>query len=162
MPGTTRPRSVLALLGFCAVTIAVAALAGTLTVPEIPSWYHRLHHPPLSPPDWLFAPVWTLLYLLIALSAWLAWRTRDSTCRSNGLRMWGVQLVINFAWTGVFFRMHSPGVALIDLALLILAIVLTIRPFRVIRPLAAWLLAPYLAWTVFAFYLDAGIVYLNR
>ena len=162
MPGPTRTRSTLALLGFLAVTFAVSAAAGYLTVPSIHGWYRTLRQPPLSPPNWLFAPVWTLLYALIAIAAWLAWRTRVSSCRSGGLRMWAVQLAINLLWTAVFFRFHSPAFALLDLALLIAAIVLTMRPFHTIRPLAAWLLAPYLAWTCFALYLNAGIVVLNR
>ena len=162
MPGPTRTRSTLALLGFLAVTFAVSGAAGYLTAASIQGWYHTLHQPPLSPPDWLFAPVWTALYALIAVAAWLAWRTRVSSCRSGGLRMWAVQLVINLLWTAVFFRFHAPAFAVLDLALLIAAIVLTMRPFHTIRPLAAWLLAPYLAWTCFALYLNAGIVVLNR
>ena len=158
----TRARSGLALLGFLAITLAVAAISGFLTAREVRGWYHTLRQPPLHPPDWVFAPVWTLLYVLIAVSSWLAWRTRVSSCRSGGLRSWSVQLLVNFAWTLVFFRMHAPGFALLDLLLLIVAIVFTMRPFHTIRPLAAWLLAPYLAWTLFALYLNAGIVLLNR
>lgn len=162
MPALTRTRSAFTLLGFLAVTFAVSAASGYLSASSIRGWYHALRQPPLSPPDWIFAPVWTLLYLLIAVSAWLAWRTRTSSCRSGGLRMWGVQLIINFAWSMVFFRMHAPAFALLDLVLLLIAIVLTMRPFFTIRPLAAWLLAPYLAWTGFALYLNAGVVLLNR
>ena len=104
----------------------------------------------------------TILYLLIAFSGWLAWRTRVSSCRTGGLRMWLVQLLINLAWTFVFFRMQAPAFALADLLVLVAAIVLTIKPFLTIKPLAAWLLAPYLAWTLFAVYLNAGIVALNH
>ena len=162
MPSPTRSRSALALFGFLAAAFAVAAVSGYLSAPSIRTWYHTLHQPPLSPPDWVFAPVWTMLYGLMATAAWLAWRTRASSCRSGGLRMWAVQLLINFLWTVVFFRLHAPGFALLDILLLILAIVLTMRPFFTIRPLAAWLLAPYLAWCCFAAYLNAGIVLLNR
>ncbi len=160
MPGKTR--SVLALLGFVAVALLIGALGATQAAPGIATWYAHLRKPPLTPPGAVFAPVWTVLYCLMGVSAWLAWRTRASSCRSSGLRMWAVQLVINFAWTGVFFRMHSPGAALFDLLLLILSVVLTMRPFYTIRPLAAWLLAPYLAWTVFALYLNVGVAVLNR
>ncbi len=162
MPGPTRTRGTLALLGFLAAAFAVAAVSAYLAAPSIHTWYPTLRQPPLSPPDWLFAPVWTLLYALMAIAAWLAWRTRVSSCRSSGLRMWAIQLLLNFVWTAVFFRAHAPAFALLDLAILIAAIVLTMRPFHTIRPLAAWLLAPYLAWTCFALYLNAGVALLNR
>ncbi len=157
-----KTRSVLALFGFLLAAYAVGALGARLAAPDIAAWYPHLHKPPLTPPGALFAPAWTVLYTLMGIAAWLAWLTRISSCRASGLRMWAVQLLINFAWIGVFFRMHSPAVALIDLLLLILAIVLTMRPFFTIRPLAAWLLAPYLAWTLFALYLNIGIAVLNR
>ncbi len=162
MPSPDRTRSTLVLIGFLAAAFAAAALGALITAPSIHGWYATLHQPPLSPPNWLFAPVWTVLYALMAIAAWLAWRTRVSSCRSGGLRMWAVQLVINFAWTAVFFGLHSPAFALADILLLVIAIVQTMRPFHTIRPLACWLLAPYLAWTLFAAYLNAGIVMLNR
>ncbi|RRA48183.1 TspO/MBR family protein [Acidipila sp. EB88] len=162
MPGHTRAQSALALVGFLAATFAVAAISSALTLPQVRTWYPTLHQPPLAPPAWLFAPVWTVLFLCMAVAAWLAWRTRVSTCRSGGLRMWGVQLLINLAWSAVFFRLHSLAFALVDAVLLAVAIAYTMRPFRTIRPLAAWLLAPYLAWTLFAIYLNAGIVLLNH
>ncbi len=162
MPGPSRTRTPLAILGFFAAVLLVSTLSGLLAAPSVHGWYRTLHQPPLSPPDWLFAPVWIILYLLMACAASAAFTTRPSSCRTGGLRMWGAQLLINFAWTVVFFRMHSPAFALLDLVLLLIAIAQTIRPFHTIRPLAAWLLAPYLAWTLFAAYLNAGIVYLNR
>ena len=110
----------------------------------------------------MFGPVWTVLYLMMAIAAWLAWRTRVSTCRRAGLRMWWAQLGVNLAWTTLFFGLHAPGPALIDVGLLIVAIVLVMRPFRTIKPLAAWLMAPYLAWCCFAFYLNVAICWLNR
>ena len=163
MPGPVSPiRSQLALLGFLAASLGAGALGRPIAVAGIKSWYGALHQPPLSPPGWVFAPVWITLYVLIAVAAWLAWRTKPSTCRDAGLRMWAVQLVNNFAWIGVFFGLHAPWVAAFDLLMLIVAIVLTIRPFRTIRPLAAWLLAPYLAWCCFALYLNVGIALLNH
>ncbi len=160
--GSDPVSNTLATCGFFLAVLLVATLSGMLAAPSIHGWYATLHQPPLSPPNWIFGPVWTVLYLLMASAAALAWRTRASSCRSGGLRLWAVQLAINLAWTAVFFRMHSPGFALVDLLILIAAIVLTMRPFHTIRPLAAWLLAPYLLWTCFALYLNAGIVVLNR
>jgi benzodiazapine receptor len=162
MPGANPPRRTLAILGFFAAVLVVSTASGLVAAPSIHGWYQTLHQPPLSPPNWVFAPAWTILYLLMAWAASLAYATRPSSCRSGGLRMWGVQLIINFAWTVVFFRMHAPGFALLDILLLLIAIVQTLRPFHTIRPLAAWLLAPYLAWTLFAAYLNAGILLLNH
>jgi benzodiazapine receptor len=158
----SRTRSILALLGFVAGVTVVATAGGWISAHAVQTWYSSLHKPPLSPPNAVFGPVWTILYLMIAVAAWLAWRTRVSTCRRAGVRMWWAQLGVNLAWTALFFGLHAPGPALIDLALLIVAIVLVMRPFHTIKPLAAWLLAPYLAWCCFAFYLNAGIWWLNH
>lgn len=155
-------RSALALVGFLAATLAVGLLGGGIAAPAIADWYLTLAKPPLTPPGTIFAPVWTVLYLLMAVAAWLAWRTRSSSCRNSGLRLWWAQLVVNLAWTAVFFGLRAPGVALIDLLLLIAAIASLMRPFHTIRPLAAWLMVPYLAWCCFAMYLDAGIWWMNR
>ncbi len=152
----------MALLGFVFAVFLAAGVGGRVAAASIHPWFHTLRQAPLSPPEWLYAPVWTMLYALMAIAAWLAWRTRVSSCRSGGLRMWWVQLFVNLGWTVVFFGLHAPVVALIDLAILIMALVLTIRPFRTIRPMAAYLMVPYLLWSVFAFYLNAGIVFLNR
>jgi tryptophan-rich sensory protein len=158
----SKTRSALAFLRFLAGAAAVAALGGWISAHAVPTWYAGLHKPLLSPPNAVFGPVWTVLYLMMAVAAWLAWRTRVSTCRRAGLRMWWAQLAVNLAWTALFFGLHAPGPALIDLALLLVAIVLVMRPFFTIKPAAAWLLAPYLAWCCFAFYLNAGILWLNR
>lgn len=162
MAEMTQGRSALALVGFLVATFAVSGAAGALTAPQIAHWYHSLRQPPLSPPVWVFAPVWTVLYALMAVAAWLAWKTRISSCRSGGLRMWAVQLGVNFLWSLVFFRMHAIRFAVLDLVILIVAIAFTMRPFFTIRPLAAWLLAPYLAWSCFALYLNVGVALLNR
>jgi benzodiazapine receptor len=162
MAELSRGRSLVALVGFLVVTFAVAAVGGWVTAPAIAHWYAGLRQPPLSPPNWVFGPVWTVLYALMAVAAWLAWRTRVSTCRSGGLRMWAVQLGVNLLWTVVFFGMHAKGFAVLDLVILMVAIVYTMRPFFTIKPLAGWLLVPYLAWTGFALYLNVGIAVLNR
>ena len=158
----TASRSALVLVGLIAVTLAVAAAGGAIAAPALRTWYPALAKPPLTPPGVMFAPVWTLLYILMAIAAWLAWRTRVSSCRRSGLRLWWAQLAVNLGWTAVFFGMRSPGVALIDILILLVAVAWMLGPFRTIKPLAAWLMVPYLAWIAFAAYLNAGIWWLNR
>ncbi len=151
----------------CVVAVVgceVVGIAGALfTTPEIPAWYATLVKPALNPPAWVFGPVWTTLYALMGVAAFLVWR--------HGLRQWRVrralalfllQLVLNAAWTAAFFRFHNPGLALVDIAVLWLAIVLTIAAFSRTSRAAAWLMAPYLAWVSFAAYLNAALWFLNR
>ncbi len=150
-------RNWIALFVFLIVTFAVSGIAGMLTTPEIGGWYAGLKKPAFNPPNWVFGPVWTVLYLLIAISGWLAWR-------AGGTRttiFWVVQLALNFLWSILFFAMHRPDLALIDIALLVAAIVACIAVFRRCSQAAAWLLAPYLLWTSFAAVLNFSIWQLN-
>jgi tryptophan-rich sensory protein len=156
-----RPRAALALLGWLALCYAVAALGSQATVAAIPTWYAALVKPPLTPPNWLFAPVWTLLYTAMAVAAWLGWRTRRSTCRNRGTRLFLVQLLLNLTWTWLFFSQHRPGLALIEIGLLWAAIALTARTFFTISRRAGWLMVPYFVWVTFAAYLNWGIWRLN-
>ena len=132
------------------------ALAGNLT-----HWYAHLAKPVLTPPDWVFLPVWLTLYTAMALAAWLVWRTRNSSCRRRGLRLFLVQLVLNLSWTYLFFAAHSPGLALLESGLLALAIALTAQAFFRMTLAAGWLMVAYLAWVLFAGYLNWGVWRLN-
>lgn len=157
-----RPRkfvNILVLLGFVALTLAVGGLAGQVTAANIPTWYAHLAKPVLNPPNWVFAPVWTTLYVLMALAAWRVWRV--SGWRSKGVALWLIQLALNFAWSFAFFAAHNPGMAFADLAVLWLAIVATMAVFWRIDRLAGTLLIPYLAWVSFAGWLNFSIWQLN-
>ena len=151
-----------ALAGFLGATVCVGVVGGLVSAPNISSWYAHLNKPPFTPPGAIFAPVWIILYVAMAVAAWLSWRTPTSSARSASLRLWWIQLAANLSWTILFFGFHSPGVALIVFSLLLVTIVLTMRSFYAIQPSATWLFAPYLAWCVLAFYLNAGILALNR
>jgi tryptophan-rich sensory protein len=146
-----------ALIIFCAV-VAVAALFGALYVPG--PWYEALHKPPLNPPNWIFGPVWSLLYLTIAVAGWLVWRAQPATYKP--LALWGAQLALNAAWSFLFFGLERPDLALVDIVLLTTLIAVTSASFVQVRRSAGLLLVPYLAWVCFAAYLNAGIWYLNR
>ena len=157
-----RPMQWPALAGWLVLCYAVGAAGSFATAVAIPIWYVGLAKPALTPPNWLFAPVWTVLYAAMAMAAWLAWRTRVSSCRTRGIRLFLVQLLLNLSWTWLFFGMHRPGLALVELVLLAAGIALTMQAFFKMSRIAGWLLAPYLAWVIFAGYLNWGIWRLNR
>jgi translocator protein len=154
-----RPVSQFAVLaGFLGV-VAVAAVVGAVGVQGTTDTYKQLEQPGWAPPSWLFGPVWTLLYVMIAVSGWLVWRRVGW---SRELIPYGVQLLLNAVWTPLFFGSGLRGLALIDIVLLWLAIAWTVWRFQRIRPVAAALLLPYWAWVTFATALNASIWYLNR
>jgi len=156
-----RPRPALALIGWLALCLAVDGLSSIFPLRAIPTWYAALIKPPFNPPNAVFPLVWTLLYVLMAISAWIVWKTRPSPCRRRGLRLFLVQLGLNFLWTWIFFSTHQVLTAFIDLVALWAAILLTILTFKKMSTTAAWLLVPYLAWVTFAGYLNFAIWLLN-
>lgn len=156
-----RTKAALALVAWIALCLAVGAFSSLFSAPEIPTWYAGLARPVLTPPNAVFAPVWITLYVLMAVSAWLVWKTRPSGCRRNGLRLFCVQLWFNLLWAWIFFSRHQIGTALIDLVVLWIAIALTISNFRKVSHAAAWLMVPYLAWVAFAAYLNFRFWQLN-
>lgn len=146
---------------FIVVCFGAAGLGSWFTTPSLDSWYAELRKPAWNPPSWIFAPVWSALYLLMAIAAWLVWRRAGFTSGGRALALFAVQLVLNVAWSALFFGMHNPGAAFIDIVLLWLAIAATIAAFRQFTPAAAWMLVPYLAWVTFAGALNFTIWRLN-
>lgn len=154
------PRSLGALLLCLLACFAVSAAGGAITAGPVKSWYPHLVKPPLTPPDIAFPIVWTLLYAMMAIAAWLVWQAgRDG--KGRDIALFGLQLAFNLGWSILFFGLQQPGLALIEIALLWLAIAATIVVFRRHSAVAAALLLPYLAWVSFAVYLNAGIWWLN-
>ncbi len=143
--------STLALLGFFAACFLVACSGAVFRPGE---WYESLAKPSWNPPNWLFAPAWTLLYILIAIAGWLVWREAGIV---PALALYAVQLVLNAAWSGIFFGMKRPDLAFAELVLLWLSILGCILLFAPISATAAWLMAPYLAWVTFAGALNYAI-----
>jgi len=150
-----------ALAGFILLCLAVGFIGAFATAPAIPTWYATLSKPSFNPPNWLFGPVWTVLYIAMAVAAWLIWRSPASPTRTLALQVWTAQLILNAMWTPVFFALHQIAAALVVIVLLDLAILalirITWRPYRT----ASLLLLPYLAWTTFATALNAAILKLN-
>ena len=137
---------------------AAAALIGVLGVNGTTGEYARLVQPSWAPPSWLFGPVWTVLYVMIAVSGWLVWRR---TGWNTALTGYAVQLALNAAWTPIFFGFGRYGLALVDIVVLWVLVGVTVVLFRPLSRAAAALLLPYWAWVTFATALNAAIVHLN-
>ncbi len=146
---------------------AVAALALTFGAGYIGSrfpvdeWYAALSKPAWNPPNWLFAPVWGILYLLIAIAAWLVWRKGGLTGAAVPLGLFALQLILNAAWSWIFFGQHELGLALIEILILWIAILATLIGFWRLNPVSGYLLIPYLLWVSFASVLNFAIWRLN-
>lgn len=155
-------RSLAALLIALAACFAAAAIGGALTEPNLP-WYDTLAKPGFTPPNAAFPVVWTILYAMMAVSAWLVWRVpaRESD-RKLGLVWFGIQLALNVAWSFAFFWLHSPALGLVVIMLLLAAIVTTIVLFDRSSRAASLLLMPYVLWVSFAAALNFAIWLLNR
>ena len=139
-----------------ALTFAVAGISARWTAAEIPAWYRTLVRPAIAPPNWVFGPVWSLLYALMAIAAWRVSVAPPSSPRNLALILFLVQLALNFAWSWLFFKQHALGAALAEVMLLWVTIAVTTLAFARIESLAAWLMAPYLAWVTFATVLNGA------
>ena len=142
----------------------VAGGVGTIfTVSAIPTWYVGLTKPSFSPPNWIFAPVWTTLYILMGIAIYLVWKKGLKTKKvRDAVYLFGVQLVLNAIWTPIFFGMHNLLLALIVIIAMWIYIVKTIRAFAKVDKTASLLLYPYIAWVSFATILNASVWLLNR
>lgn len=155
-------RSLGVLVLFLVICFLAAALGSTVTTPKIDGWYAALAKPPFNPPDWIFAPVWSLLFAMMAVAAWRVWLTDRAIVRNRrALLLFALQLLFNMAWSIVFFGAESPFGGIFVIAILEALIVATILAFRRHDSLAAWLLVPYAAWVAFAMVLNVAIYRLN-
>jgi tryptophan-rich sensory protein len=139
--------------------LLVGAASGGVTEAGVKTWYPTLAAPPGTPPNWVFAPVWTVLFVMMGVGAWLVWR---QPLHRPALRLWGWQLAVNAAWSQAFFGLHSTALGLAVILPMLLLIALTIRAFARIHTVAAGLLVPYIAWTGYATYLNLGFWWLNH
>lgn len=151
-------RTSLAGLAVFVLLVAAAAAFGARFEPG--SWYEGLRKPPLTPPNWIFGPVWSALYLGIAVAGWLVWREQPR--RVGPLALWGAQLALNALWSLLFFGLQRPGIALLEIGVLLVLVTATTASFHRVRPLAGALFVPYSIWVGFASYLNAGVWILNR
>ncbi len=153
-------RDIWGLAAFLAICLGIAAVTGFVTAPNVAGWYQELAKPSFNPPNSLFAPVWTLLYIMIAVSGWLIWRATGFG-PDRPLVIYGLQLALNFAWSFIFFGAHMIGLALADIVLLLIVIGWNIVAFWRIEPIAGLLLVPYFFWVSFATALNAAIWDIN-
>jgi len=155
--------SIVKFVGSVGVCFLVAFLGSTATLPSIPTWYERLNKPIFSPPNWIFGPVWTILYFLMGLALYIVWdKNLKNRGKERAMDTFILQLVLNLLWSLVFFGLHSPLLALITIFLLWISIFMTIKYFYKISKVASYLLIPYLLWVSFASILNLAIVILNR
>ena len=145
------------------VPLFVGSFSGILISNEVKGWYRDLRKPAWNPPDAVFGPVWTVLYLLMGISLYLVWSAEiPSSLRNTALFLFGIQLILNFFWSIIFFKQMEMGWALAEIGLLWVMILVTILFFGRIRPLAAWLMVPYICWVSFATILNYRIWRMNR
>ena len=154
----SRRRDVLGLAAFVILCFGVSVLGGRATLPAIAHWYPELSKPAWTPPSWVFGPVWTLLYPMVAVAGWLAWREGRSR---GGTLVYLLQLTLNAAWPWIFFGERRIGWALACVIALWLAILATISAYWRVSRGAAVLLLPYLGWVAFASVLNAAVWWLN-
>ena len=160
-PQLDHSRGFLSLLAFLALCLAVAGIGGAVTATSVNSWYVGVNKPSFNPPNWVFAPVWTTLFLMMAISGWRLWRRRAMAGARKALAAWWLQLALNLAWAFLFFGARAIGAALVEVVALLAAIIATmVLAWRVDR-LAGALFVPYVAWVSFATVLNAALWRLN-
>ena len=144
-----------------AICLSVGALGGLMTASGVSTWYPTLEKPAWNPPNGVFGPVWTALYAMMALAYWLVWRRRGLAGARAATALFAIQLSLNLAWSGLFFSLQRPDLALLDIFALLIALVWTTLEFHRHSRTAAALMVPYILWVSFALSLNAAIWWLN-
>ena len=149
-----------------AASIVLCLLAGVIgsifTSSSVGNWYRTLNKPIFNPPDWIFAPVWTLLYIMMGISLFMVWTAEmEKSLKRMAFLIFAIQLILNILWSVLFFGLQNPVLSLIEIFVLWIAILIAILVFKKISILSAFLLMPYLAWVTFAAFLNYSIVTLN-
>ena len=144
------------------IPLVVGSVAGYFTTAGVNGWYAAAAKPSFNPPNWIFAPVWTTLYILMGIALYLVWKHEaDKEVKQTALILFAVQLTLNFFWSFIFFSLQQTGWAMAEIMVMWVAILFTILWFGKISPAAAWLLVPYICWVSFATVLNYSIWKLN-
>lgn len=158
MPKVKKPVKLIIFIGFC---LSVGAIGSLFTTSSIPTWYATLVKPSFSPPNWIFGPIWTILYILMGISAYIIAQTKNKLATA-ALKLFWIHLIVNFAWSYLFFGLRNPFYGLVCILVLWSLIVAVILRFSKINKMSAWLLSPYIMWVSFATFLNYDIWILNR
>ena len=161
MPARSRFADIAGLVLFVALCLGIGALGAAVTATSVKTWYANLAKPSFNPPDEVFGPVWTVLYVMMGVAAWRVWRTADRDTARGPLTLFALQLALNLGWSVVFFGLQKIGSAVATIVVLDVAILVTMLAFRTVDRVAALLMAPYLAWVTFATVLNIAIWQLN-
>jgi benzodiazapine receptor len=151
----------IALAFFVALCLGIGALGGSVVATSVDTWYADLAKPSFTPPDRVFGPVWTVLYVLMAIAAWRVWRAADRDTRRGPLTLFALQLALTLGWTVVFFGLQKIASAVATIVVLDVAVLVTMLAFRAVDQVAALLMLPYVAWVAFATLLNVAIWRLN-
>ena len=149
------------LLICLAIPLSAGATAGFATATSIDSWYARLNKPSFNPPNYLFGPVWTILYILMGISLYIIWKAPKNKFRNHALWVFGIQLILNFSWSFIFFKYKEINLALIEIIFVWLSVLTMIIVFWKVKKNASYLQLPYLLWVSFATILNFAIWKLN-
>lgn len=146
-----------------AIPLMVGATSGFFTISGVESWYQTIQKPSWNPPNWIFGPVWTTLYVMMGIALFLVWKEDTSEeLKKIAIALFAVQLTLNFFWSFIFFNQQQPGWALVEIIAMWFFLLLTIFAFAQVNKTAAWLLVPYISWVSFATILNYTIWQLNR
>ena len=149
----------LTFMSFLLITFGASAIGGLSTINYKEPWYSLLNKPAFNPPDWIFAPVWTTLYLMMTVAVWIFWHTKNKNI--NTIYIYFIHLIFNTTWSVVFFVFHNMVLALIILIILIALIINLILRFKRVNMFSVYLMIPYLLWCCFALILNTSLVILN-
>jgi translocator protein len=150
------------LIASLLLPLGIGGIAGIFTTEAIPGWYASLNQPSFNPPNWIFGPVWTTLYIILGISLFLIWKLETGKQRNQAILVFTVQLLLNFGWSFCFFYFKMIGLALFDIVALWIMIVIMLIRFYKLKPLAAYINIPYLLWVSFATALNLAYFFLNR
>jgi benzodiazapine receptor len=154
-------REFFGFIAFLALCLAASAVGGAATASSVGSWYPTLAKPSFNPPNWIFAPVWTALFFMMAVAGWRVWRRNGLGGARSAMTLFALQLTLNMVWSIVFFGLHSIGAALAEILVLLLAIAATTVVFWQRDRIAGMLFIPYIGWVAFASVLNAALWRLN-
>jgi benzodiazapine receptor len=157
-----KSNQIIKLIASLLLPLGIGGIAGMFTSEAIPGWYASLIQPSFNPPNWVFGPVWTTLYIILGISLFLIWKLPASKQRNQAILIFLVQLLLNFCWSFFFFYFKMIGLALIDIVALWIIIVVMLVQFYKMKPVAAYINIPYLLWVTFATALNLAYFFLNR